>query len=199
MQINRDTLPEALLQRVITGLEDDRPSRHRGAVLALLSEGPLLCSDTFRKELEQPAVEHWDGGVVRGDAVVRAELLAFLRQTVRNEGTGAVGYGISIHQTITFSAIATGRRVTCAAEGRMRDVTIVQLLLLLDRVGLSNIRLCKVGNCHRLFVKTYRREFCSVRCQQRENKRQQRENKRIREQQEQQIRARRRRITKGTR
>jgi hypothetical protein len=135
--------------------------------------------------------------VVRGDSLVRAELLAFLRQTVRNEGTGAVGNGISITNPITFSATATGRRVTYAAQGRMRDIAILQLVLLLDHVGLSNVRRCGVGDCHRLFVKTYRREFCSVRCQARDYKRKLRQ--RMREQQEQQTRARRRRNTKGTR
>jgi hypothetical protein len=193
----RDTSPEALLQTVITGLENDYPPTYRGAVLALLAQGPLLCPETLLKELEQPAGEQWDVGVVRGDSLARAELLAFLRQTVRNENTGAVGYGIAITSPVTFSATAAGRRVTCGAAGAMRDVAILQLLLLLDRVGLSNVRICGVGDCQRLFVKTYRREFCSARCQQRDYKRRLRQ--RRREQQEQQTRSRRRRNTKGQR
>ena len=197
MTRKRDTSPEGLLQRVITDLENDDPEAHRDAVLGLLCQGPLLCSETFIKEFKQPAVEDWDVGVVRADAVVGAELLAFLRQTVRNEGTGAVGYGISTNHSMTFSAVATRRRVTCRAEGAMRDVAILQLVLLLDRVGLSNLRICGVEDCQRLFVKTYRREFCSVRCQQRDYKRRLRQ--RTREQKEQQTRARRRRVTKGTR
>ena len=174
---------------MIAGLENESPTTYRGAVLALLSGGPLLCPETLLKELQQPAGEQWDAGVMRGDSLVRAELLAFLRQTVRNENTGAVGYGISINGSVQFSAIAAGRRVTCFAEGAMRDVVVLQMLLLLDRVGLSNVRLCSVGDCQRLFVKTYRREFCSARCQQRDYKRKLRQ--RTREQQEQQTRARR--------
>jgi hypothetical protein len=200
MPRKQDTPPETLLQLVITDLEDDRPSRHRGAVLALLSEGPLLCPATLLKELEQPAEEQFDVGVVRGDALVRAELLAFLRQTVRNEDTGAVGYGISINSPMTFSASAAGRRVTCAAESKMRDVVVLQMLLLLDRVGLSNVHICgaaEPGGCQHLFVKTYRREFCSTKCQQRHYKREIRQQKR--DEKERQVRARRRRITKGTR
>jgi hypothetical protein len=190
----RDTSPEALLQRVITGLENVSPPISRGAVLALLSEGPLLCPETLLKEIQQPATEEWDVGIVRGVDVLRGELLAFLRQTVRNEGTGAVGYGIAIRQSVTFSATAAGRRVTLIGEGSMSDVAILQMLLLLDRVGLSTLRECGVGDCRRLFVKTYRREFCSARCQQRDYKRKLRQ--RTREQKEQQTR-RRRRIAKG--
>jgi endogenous inhibitor of DNA gyrase (YacG/DUF329 family) len=193
----RDTPPEALLQRVITGLENDSPVTYRGAVLALLSEGPLLCPEALLKEIQQPATEEWDAGIVRMSDVLRAELLAYLRQTVRNEDTGVVGYPISIGHSVTFSAIAAGRRVTCGAEGAMRDVVVLQMLLLLDRVGLSNVRICGVGDCQRLFVKTYRREFCSARCQQRDYKRKLRQ--RTREQHEQKARTKRRRITNETR
>ena len=197
MARKRDTPPETLLQRVIANLENDSPSTHRDAVLALLREGPLLCPETLRSELQQPAGVQVDGGVLSGDSLVRAELLAFLRQTVRYEDTGVRGYGISIRGPVTFSASAAGRRVTLGAEGSMRDVVVLQMQMLLDRVGLSNVRMCGVGDCQRLFVKTYRREFCSARCQQRDYKRKIRQRKR--DQQEQQIRARRRRITKGTR
>jgi CGNR zinc finger len=161
---------EALLQAVITDLEQEDHASHRRAVLALLSQGPLRCHETLRRELEQPAVEHWDDGLVRGDSLVRAELLAFLRELVRLKDSGLSGHGIWITGPIRFFAFFTsraGHRLTPGAEGPMRDVVVQQLLLLLQSVGLRNVRACAAADCPHLYVKTYRREFCSVRCQKR--------------------------------
>jgi CGNR zinc finger len=44
----------------------------------------------------------------------------------------------------------------------------------IDLVGWRNIRICGAPGCSHFFVKTYRREFCSLRCQQRVNKQRQR-------------------------
>ena len=71
----------------------------------------------------------------------------------------------------------------------VRNVVVLQLVMLLNEVGLHNVRVC--GACPRLFVKTYRREFCSVQCQQRKYKRIKRQW--TKEQKERQAAARRRR------
>jgi hypothetical protein len=57
---------------------------------------------------------------------------------------------------------------------------VLQLVMLLDRVGLSAVRRCGAADCRRLFVKTYRREFCSERCQKRAHKRKVRQEERER-------------------
>jgi hypothetical protein len=194
MTRKRDTPPEALLQRVIRDLEQsnrvNHPSHHR-AVLALLAEGPLMCSDAVLREITQPHPER---------SLWRAELIAFLRTLVREEGR--VSYGrLTTSSGLTFSAHLADGRVTLLTDSRdMRDVVVLQLMLLLHAVGLRNVRICgaaEPGGCQHLFVKTYRREFCSARCQQRDYKRRLRQ--RQREQKEQQTRTRRRRITKGQR
>ncbi len=193
MANKRDT-PEALLQQVVTdlesGLERDEPPRVRGAVLALLARGPLLCSDALRQELDHPSPDI---------AVIGAELVAFLREVVRLRGATIVpsGYGIGLKGRMHFFAPATDARVTLVAAGSLRDVAVLQLVLLLDQVGLHNIQFCPSPGCPKLFIKSYRRLFCSLRCQQREMKRRSRQ--KARDQQEQQSRSRRRRRRVTTR
>lgn len=194
MPRKRHSTSEALLQAVITGLEDDYRPTYRRAVLALLGEGPLLCRDALLKEIQQPATEAWDEGSMYMDSIVRAELLAFLRGLVRREGFSE---RIGLLRAVTFSAHLVGGHVEVAPDGAMRDLVVLQFVLLLDRVGLHNIRKCAADDCDHLYVKTYRRRFHSVRCQKRilARKRRQKEH----EEQEQKARAKRRRITKGQR
>jgi hypothetical protein len=188
----RDTPPppEVLLQRVIRDLEQsDRPNHpsHRNAVLALLSEGPLLCGEALLREIDHP-----DPGV----SLVRAELIQFLRTTVRLEGQGESLIWLDGPVALVAMALGGGR-VQGGAKGTLRAMAVLQMFLLMQQLGLRNIRTCgaaEPGGCQRLFVKAYRREFCSARCQQRDYKRKLRQ--RQRELKEQQTR--RRRITKGT-
>jgi hypothetical protein len=197
MRRKRDTTPEALLRRVIAELEESdelNHRSHRAALLTLLSAGPLMTSDTLLQELDTPTSDV---------SSIRAELVAFLRQAVRLRGMGMdfeLEYGLALDHTVPmqFFALATPRhRVFLFAKGSARDIAILQLLVLLDQVGMDNVRNCAAPNCPRLFVKTYRREFCSARCQQRTIKARLRQAARL--QKEQQARARRRRISKGSR
>jgi len=189
MARKRDRTPEAVLERVIRELEQsdalNHPSHHR-AVIALLSGGPLLCPEALQWEVEQPDPEV---------SLIRAELITFLRDTVRLDGTGAAWYGIGLMGHVQLRALAAAGDVTGAASGSVRDVAVLQLFLLMREVGLRNIRVCgaiEPGGCRRLFVKTYRRAFCSARCQQRVYKRDQR--RQAREKQAQ-SRARRKKIS----
>jgi hypothetical protein len=154
--------PEDLLQETIAQLENDEaPRGHRAALQALLSAGPLLCSDALLSTLQERDVEPW--------VEIRAELLAFLRSIVRQKGQGRFSPTVSLYQHVNFSAIASddAQLVACAAEGSVRDLVVLQLVLLLHEVGLGQVRICEAPDCDRLFVKAYRREFCSTRCQKR--------------------------------
>ncbi len=94
--------------------------------------------------------------------------------------------------SVGFSASLKDGRVTTLVESSdVRNVVMLQMVMLLHEVGLQNVRVCGVADCQRLFVKTYRREFCSVRCQQRNYKRIKRQW--TKEQKERQAAARRRR------
>jgi hypothetical protein len=203
MRPSSHTPPETLLQQIITDLEDGTaaagtpldtsPWNYTAAILALLGKGPLWCSPAFLQERDTPDPEtrFWC-----------ADLLQFLRALVRTAPpppTLGAFDGLDATLGTTGPLRFTGIRfadgpVLVAASGRdVRDLVVLQLMLLLDRVGLRNVHVCGVAECPRLFVKTYRREFCSTRCQQRDYKRRLRH--RAREQRERQTRARRR--TKG--
>ena len=176
MRVKRYT-PETALQRVIEALEDDDPNVHEQAVVDLLQLGPLLVSDTIVRRPQDSTRSE-----------VRAELLAFLRSTILNSPVAGMG----LHRPASFRARTVDGRVVCEADGDGRDLVLLQLVLLLHQVGLPNVRVCKAGDCRRMFVKLYRREFCSARCQKRAYMRQRRENERAKRE-----RARLRRQRKG--
>jgi hypothetical protein len=188
MPRKKDTRPETVLRRVIVGLEDERPERNREAILTLLRDGPLLCDHALRHETQQPNEEM--------STTWRAELLAFLRGLVRLEGLQSM-QGIGTYGSLNFDGRLAGGHVTLEAAGKdVRDLVVLQLVLLLHAVGLRQVRRCGSGDCQHLFVKTYRRKFCSARCQTRWAKRRKRED--IREQErQQQMRTRRRRVAGG--
>jgi hypothetical protein len=122
--------------------------------------GPLLCShDTYA------ALERWSPDDV---ALVRAELLAFLRSLVGRRGTDRFSQGIGTLHPVTFSAVASGGSVHPFVEGDVRDVLVLQFVTLLQVVGIESVRACRAPECGRLFVRRYRREYCSRRCQNRE-------------------------------
>lgn len=201
MKRKRYAHPEAVLNATIAALEvDDGPLKGRvaGAVawsllrsyqkglLDLLSMGPLSCVETWLRETAHP-----DGSLTPEETLlIRAELLALIRNTVRGQSSR-----ISTSQSqLVFSVRLTDTGgVTIAADGTTRDLIIVQCVMLLQQVGLANVRLCLAPNCGRVFAKTYRREFCSVQCQKRVNARKQRQQ--ARERRERQART--RRLRKG--
>lgn len=81
--------------------------------------------------------------------------------------------------------------------GDASDVVVLQFWETVAVVGLRNIRKCDARDCQQLFIKTYRRTFCSERCQKRANKRIQRALERQEAQQQEEQRARLRRRMKG--
>jgi hypothetical protein len=190
MRRKQDTVqPEKLLQDVIAGLENDGPARHREAVIALLAYGPLRCRDALARELQHPQPVTW-----------RDDVLAFLRAVVRTEGLDHYNPAQTVTRTsLHFSVQLADRRATIRADGHVRDLVVIQLVMLLQAVGLRRVRLCGSGDCPHLFVKMSRRRFCSARCQTRHAKRLVRQREREEWEQQQQMRQRRRRAAKGGR
>ena len=89
----------------------------------------------------------------------------------------AEAHSITIRAPLTFSVTATTDRVELAvASWDVFDLVALQLVLLVQRVGLRNVRACP--DCRRVFVKTYRRTFCSKRCQKRAQQRRLRQKER---------------------
>jgi hypothetical protein len=184
MPTKRYESPDAVLTRVIKGLErsdhplggDDAAAEtrvvlaYRTALIELLAFGPLACSEALTREgsaeSRLPSEE-----VVN----LRAELLQFLRSAVRRSGTGTPSTSISQYGGVTFAVrVDDDGRAGILAAGSSRALVLLQLVMLLDIVGLDNVRICSAPDCPgdghpapRLYVKTYRREFCSVRCQKR--------------------------------
>lgn len=167
----QDVAPEVALQRVIRGLEDAPnddafSKRHLQPIRDLVLGGPLLVNDQFQQALKQPQPEA---------GLWRAEFLQFVRTLVRTADQTWQGHPLVTDGRFKFSTVAVGDRVYCHVDSQsIRDVALLHLMLRLQDVGLRNIRQCAAPECQRLFVKTYRREFCSLRCQQRQNKRVQR-------------------------
>ena len=190
MTRKRDTQPETLLATVIRALERGDYQSGREAVRSLLAHGPLLAFETLSKELKREPP-------FPSEEVSRTvdELLAFLRSIVGTQGQ-RLSHGISLNEvtfTATTSAVAgpsratrvssfqTRHHVVCVASGSTRDLAVLQFVLLIRMVGLGNVQVCAAApECPRLFVKTYRREFCSVTCQKRVQKRKLRQQERER-------------------
>jgi hypothetical protein len=164
MPRKRDRSPEATLRAVLASLETsdelNHPSHHQ-AIRALVLEGPYVTKATMRDAARtpHPLASLW-----------RAELVAFLRTLVQTAGHTSYGV-LGLHSPPAYSAaLIDGRVVLTIDTLSLRDVAILQLQLLLHEVGLRHVRFCVAPDCQHLFVKTYRREYCSSRCQQRHNK-----------------------------
>ena len=185
------TTPEALLRAVIEDLQSDTPKRYESAIRALVSNapfhGPLHCV-ALRPDR---ALESDEEG---GPLLIRAELWAFVREVVRlHDGRADVfGNGIWLNDAVRLFGNTAGVHVGFGIEGTRRNVAILQLAFLMERVGMSNVRLCPAGGCQHVFVKTYRRRFCSIQCQKRDYMRKVRATDRLEQEQHQRRQQRRR-------
>jgi len=165
----RDALsPVGLLRDVITSLEASTARKWRHAIMRLLAEGPLLTSDAFRH-----VTDHRDDPAY---AEIGAELLAFTREVVRLGGNVDAAAGIATESGARFRVQPVKGSAHLLADGAtVRDAAILQYVWLIYSVGLDNVRACGAPDCPHVFVKSYRREYCSLNCQRRTNKRQQRD------------------------
>jgi CGNR zinc finger len=201
----RHTYPAKVLADLITALEvSDVPIAEGGpkamkvlrgyhaALLDVLSMGPVLCIDAWLRESA-----HQNGTLTPDETLLlRAELLQLFRSAVRQRESGQSSSTIWLQpQMIGLTVrVVEGGRVNLALDAPVaRELVLLQVMMLLQEVGLVNVRQCAAPGCGRLFVKTYRREFCSVQCQKRINARKQRHQ--AREKRERQARA--RRLRKG--
>jgi len=173
----RDRTPdEVLLDEVISNLEDGEAPR---AVMALVMAGPFFCQPVggagplYSHPVDVEAFDQQPEEI----ATIADALLAYVRGIVhtRIDRTHPAP-SIAMSGTVQFSPLLleNGRIVTFA-KGAVRDLAVLQFERLLDLVGLRNIHVCGAENCSHLFVKTYRREFCSERCQKRTYKRRSRQ------------------------
>jgi len=177
--------PDVTLRRVIEALERDRP---RDAVLTVLEHGPLDCRATLDQERQHPATIDWDDGPHPATSMIGGELLAYLREVVRLQGTGLSGSGMWI-DGFKLHGTAVGDRVRQSpqpidrgfgAAGALGTVAKLQFAMLLQAVGIANVRVCSADDCPALYVKRYRRNFCSATCQKRTYMRQRRREERVR-------------------
>lgn len=141
---------------------------YHAALVDLLVSGPLRCDDAIAREREltdQPTLSPADV------SVVRAELLQLLRSAVR--GDPAWTRHIGTRDAVMFETQVDAGHVVLVARGSTEDLIVLQAVLLLQEVGIHNLRECAAPDCRSLYVKVYRREFCSERCQKRINRRKQ--------------------------
>lgn len=169
-------LDDSVIRDGSTSEERSRLAAYRGVLLKLLKNGPL--------DIGGDRAYEWSAE----DALnTRAVTLQFLRSAVRESASTS----IPIRHGINFVAnTSVSGRVALGANGDTEDLVILQLVMLLSHVGLHNVRICKAADCgspagtvaapssRRMYVKTYRREFCSAQCQKRVYMRQRRENER---------------------
>lgn len=169
------TEPEAVLGTVIRALEEDDAAldgpdplpllrTYHDALVRLLAHGPLLCTEAHARERELTEAPRLGWADV---LKLRAELLQVVRSAVRQATAGAASTPIDTRPGISFSVQLVDGRAVIRATGDTRSLVLHQFLMLLHEVGLTNVQKCSAPDCQRLFVKVYRREYCSVQCQKR--------------------------------
>ena len=139
------------------------------AMLGLVTRGPM---EFHRVRLPAGENPDWLTDVA---ARVGPELERFARDLVLwqadaglDDDTFGFGTEIDVRAPLKFVAQVSGGSVRLAVtRADLRDFIVLQFLLLLQDVGVRNVRECRAPECARLFVKTYRREFCSPQCQKR--------------------------------
>lgn len=156
---------ETLLGRLVAFAESESPdeAEERRTLADVLSHGPVLVVGDAHHEVLADTAEMlcWSAADV---ARFRAELRGFLRGLIdltSDDEAGALVPQVAVKH-VTFGAAFDGGRVLLTVDGGARDVLGLQALELLRSVGVGRVRKCE---CGRLFVKSGRREYCSLRCQ----------------------------------
>jgi hypothetical protein len=174
-----------LLYGVVEALERETgPTGHLMVITALVNHGPLLVVGGNT----QAVLAHVD----RPDqnAALCAELRRFLRAAVHPDDTATTANHLSTAMAVEYRI--TAGRVSVA--GNLHDLVALQLLLLVDRVGLRRLRICAGADCARMFVKRRKELFCSKTCQRRTEVRRRLERERLEDEKHQEAMARRKRI-----
>lgn len=171
MARKRDTAATTLLGRVVRGLESLSPRVQYKAIFDLLMSGPfvvpVMVPQAFRALADTETTE-------------RAELLAFLRNLVRWRDVEGYHAQIGTYGAVTYAAKLVNGAWVPRVDGEPRDVLVIQFIALLHAAGFDSVQLCTAPPapggtsrdiCGRLYVKAYRRKFCSRTCQARDEKR----------------------------
>lgn len=156
--------PIALARKVVTLLDERTdPESHRRAIFNLLTNGPCFTQEETIAELKRLSAAEI--------APIAQALQVYLRAAVR----------LTIPRTpidlsgVRVYTIRSGHSAISFMDGPLLGQAGHALVLLLHLVGFENLWPCGASDCPRIFVKTYRREFCSERCQKRTYKRQERD------------------------
>jgi hypothetical protein len=171
MTTKRDITPEVVLQRLIPALEREPLDLAvaRRTLRGLLAQGPIRFADEVLQQFDEWAADALEVGIVY------RELLQFLRGAVRLRDLGERGPRPRIEiATVTLSLTLERGRLVPAGEAQtssIRSAIVLQLWELVRVVGVNHLRKCTATDCARLFVKLYRRKFCSATCERRTNKR----------------------------
>ena len=157
---------EHVLRQVVHTLEtDDSPKGHQAVLVELVTHGPFTCLGGLTKVLQAPPAHH---------VVICNALRDFIRTLVRGRPSFAERIHTALAAPLTFSAIVEPHRVQLSTEGHLHDQAVLQLVLLIDRVGLSQFLPCPAHGCEHVFVKVRRAKFCSKTCQRRDEVRRRR-------------------------
>jgi CGNR zinc finger len=174
--------PDAGLAHVIERLEKEEARENSLGLSLLALAGPLYLDGAYR------VIQSLSDDDIRR---IRGELLTFLRGIVRAASKNSFASPMHVTGDVSVGLEPSGKAVSLV-RGQLRDQLLMQLIVKLHQVGLRSVRGCGAPDCSRLFVKRYRREYCSARCQKRINTRTNRQRERARLQQQVERRARRR-------
>jgi hypothetical protein len=105
------------------------------------------------------------------------QFLLGIVETGRDDDKGSLVPEAALVRSLRFGAIAAGRGVLLAVDGAPLDVLWFQIVMLLQAVGISRVRECP--ECHAIFVKIGKRDYCTTRCQNTHNQRNHRRQKQI--------------------
>jgi len=171
----RDALPEVVTwdpplraaEKVVDLLDGQMDiESHRRAIFYLLTNGPCFAKTEAHEEFNRlTAVDI---------ARIAQALRIYLRNAVRHE-LQRIPIELS---GVRVSTIRSGHSAISFMDGPLVGVAGLALMLLLHIAGFQQLWACGAPDCPRVFVKTYRREFCSERCQKRTYKRRKRQDAR---------------------
>lgn len=152
----------------------------RQILLEVIEHGPDIAIGDMRHEVLGSAPEEihpWSASAcVRAQRELREYIRALVKLTEGESGEFVPELRVRL---LSRGATTVNGDVFLTVDGRARDVLYHQVLGLLYQVGIERICECRAG-CGRIFVKAWRREFCSRQCQARIYMQQRRLNRRQR-------------------
>jgi hypothetical protein len=134
-----------------------------------LTSGPLVDLSDARHEILGTAageIAPWSSAQIE---FFRRDLRKLLLGLAAHDEEDGLLPEIALGRMQWAPALEKGSRVVLSVDGAASDVLWVQILLLLRDVGFERIRKCP--GCQRLLVKFGKRDYCTPKCQNRNNQR----------------------------